>query len=394
MNLKDAIARTHQGYRRIGQSIGLSTSAVSNLVNFGEYPTRSDHEDVKRKLSSALAKHGVTPADIDWPRPGLRPGYGRGVRRPELNPVATLTALDSHQITSEDIDLMQLDRSVLSLFGLRVNPFLNDVEEECDVFQSKGYQAVSQAIRDAIDQRGFIAISAPSGAGKTTIWDGIENEYGTRDDVVICKPALKYKERLSPEHLCRALIYGLAGDDVKIPRDAEDRGRFLSAALRAVRSGAIDRKAVLYIDDAHFCNASVLRQLKTFFEEKIGRFRLLTIVLVGLPTMKNKLAEFPEIGNRIRLVEVPPVSVKEYLDFKLKRVGSSIDKIFTADGLDAFLDRFRAPKRPALAHPLIINATCIRAMVKLSDNGGGVGERITREIVDQLPGQAPARRVA
>jgi type II secretory pathway predicted ATPase ExeA len=138
----------------------------------------------------------------------------------------------------------------------------------------------------------------------------------------------------------------------------------------------------------------VLRQLKTFFEEKIGRFRLLTIVLVGLPTMKNKLAEFPEIGNRIRLVEVPPVSVKEYLDFKLKRVGSSIDKIFTADGLDAFLDRFRAPKRPALAHPLIINATCIRAMVKLSDNGGGVGERITREIVDQLPGQAPARRVA
>jgi type II secretory pathway predicted ATPase ExeA len=298
------------------------------------------------------------------------------------------------QISTEEIDLMQLNRDVLALFGLRQNPFLNDVEADEDVYSHRGHQQVTQAIRDAVEQRGFIAVVGPSGAGKTTIWDGIESEYGTRDDVSICKPQLKSKDKLNPEHLCRALIYGLAGDDAKIPREAEDRGRLLSAALRAVRSGTVDRKAVLYIDDAHFCNASVLRQLKTFFEEKIGRYRLLSIVLVGLPTLKTKLAEFPEIGNRIRLCEVPAVPVKEYLEFKLRRVGSSLDKLFDASGLQAFLDRFAVPKRAAAGYPLLINATCIRAMVRLHDNGAQPGEKISREIVDSLPGAAPARRVA
>jgi type II secretory pathway predicted ATPase ExeA len=168
----------------------------------------------------------------------------------------------------------------------------------------------------------------------------------------------------------------------------------LSATLRAIRTGTVDRKAVLYIDDAHFCSASVLRQLKTFFEEKIGRFRLLAIVLVGLQTLKAKLATFPEIGNRIRLVEVPPVPVREYLDHKFRRVGARLDQVFAPDGIDAFLDRFRAPKRPALGYPLIVNANCIRAMVKLYENGGQAGEKITREIVDALPGEQPARRAS
>jgi hypothetical protein len=88
------------------------------------------------------------------------------------------------------------------------------------------------------------------------------------------------------------------------------------------------------------------------------------------------------------------VPVKEYLEFKLRRVGFSIDKLFSADGLEAYLDRFRAPRRPALSHPLTINATCIRAMVRLYENGAQPGERITREIIDQLPGEEPARRVA
>jgi type II secretory pathway predicted ATPase ExeA len=215
-----------------------------------------------------------------------------------------------------------------------------------------------------------------------------------RDDTVICKPQTKEKHKLTPEHLVRALIYGLLGDNAHVCREAEDRGRQLSQALRQIRTAEIDKKVVLYIDDAHFCGANVLRQLKTFFEEKIGRYRLLAIILVGLPELKNKLAAFPEIGNRIRLVEVPPVPVQEYIAFKLKRVGSSVEKLFDGAGFDAFVDRFRQPRRPAMGHPLLINAACIQAMVKLHQNGGQPGERITREIIDLLPGGATARRAA
>lgn len=240
----------------------------------------------------------------------------------------------------------------------------------------------------------MVALTAPSGAGKTTIWEGIEADYGLRDDTIICKPQVKNKERITPEHLARALIYGLLGDGARVRANAEDRGRQLSRALRELKLGAEDKKAVLYIDDAHFCNRSTLRQLKTFYEEKVGRYRLLAIILVGLPELKQKLAAFPEIGNRVHLVEVPPVPVKDYLEFKLRRVGAGLMQLFTTGGLEAFLDRFRGPRRGAFGYPLVINATCIRAMVKLYECDSTPGARIGREVVDALPGAVVRRRAA
>ncbi len=391
ITLKDALSQGRISYRQLAHSTGISAAVVYHLVNFGEYPVRIGEEETKRRIAIVLAKANVNVSAVRWPEPGVRPSY-TGVRRSRrlglipTNPQPTTDA-------TEAIELMQLDRSVLQLFGLRTNPFLNDVESDDDVFNYRGHQQVATAITDAIEQRGFLAVVAPSGAGKTTIWDGIESEYGMRDDTVICRPQLKDREKLTPEHIARALIYGLCGEGAHIWREGERRGRQLSQALRAIRTGAVDKKAVLLIDDAHFCSTSMLRQLKTFFEEKIGRFRLLSIIMIGLLELKNKLAAFPEIGNRIRLVEVPPVPVVDYLQFKLRRVGSTVEKLFDPSGWDAFVNRFREPRKAALGYPLLINAACIQAMVKLAQNGAQPGERITREIVDILPGAA-VRRVA
>ncbi len=370
MTLADAIQQAGISIRPLAGKLGISKTAVQRLLSQGDYPRRLGTSEVKRRVSECLSKSGIDTTAIVWPGD---------------NPPA--------KQREERIELMQLDRSVMQLFGLRANPFQNDIEGDDDVLRYRGYEVVEQAIKDTIEQRGFLAITADTGAGKTTIWDGVEAEYGHREDVVICRPNVMSKESLTPEHLARALIYGLSGDQTRIRSNAEDRGRQLTQALRNIRAGN-DRKAVLYIDDAHFCTPSVLRQLKTFFEEKIGRYRLLAIILVGLPTLKTKLSEFPEVGNRIRLVEVPPVHVDEYLQFKLQRVGSGIDKLFDKEGFAAFLDRFRAPKRPPLGRPLVINAMCIRAMVRLAQNGATAGERITREIIDSLPGDAPMRRAA
>jgi type II secretory pathway predicted ATPase ExeA len=395
VTLREALKRAKLTYRPFAHTLRISPTSISRLVNYGEYPMRIGEDEVRRRISEVLERAGIDGADIEWPAVGIRPEY-TGQRRERATGHA-IQRHDGHKYiskTTEEIDLMQLDRNVLSLFALRTNPFLNDVEADEDVFRFKGYDMVETAICEAIEQRGFLALTGESGSGKTTIWDGVESEYSRRDDTVICRPLVKAKDTLTPEHLARCLIYGLLGDDVRVRANAEDRGRQLSTALRAIRSGTADRKAVLFLDDAHFCTGSVLKQLKTFFEEKIGRYRLLAIILIGLPTLKMKLSEFPEIGNRIRLVEVPPVPVKEYLEFKLRRAGSSIDKLFDPAGFEAFCDRFRAPRRPPLGRPLIINAACIRAMVMLHQNGAQPGERITRDIIDQLPGAAPARRAS
>jgi type II secretory pathway predicted ATPase ExeA len=380
MTLKDAIEASRLGYRKLSVQTGISRTVLSRLVTHGDYPHRSDRGAVRNAILSALAEAGVDTHSIEFPKTGKRPDAGAHWLRPEEL---------GNQIQIEELELMQLNRDVLGYFGLRQNPFLNDIESDGDVYVHKSYTDAASAVKETIEERGFLALTAPSGAGKTTIWDGIESEYAMRDDVVVCKTQIKNKEKLTPEHLSKALIYGLSGDDSRISHDAEDRGRQLSRALRALRSGSIDKRAILYIDDAHFCNQAVLRQLKTFFEEKIGRYRLLAIILVGLPCLKEKLSLFPEIGNRIRVVDLKPTPVQPYLDFKLKRIGGGIDKLFAADGLEAFLDRFRVTRRAqAMGWPLIVNTAVIRAMVLRYESSGGPGERITREIIDRLPGGA------
>lgn len=372
ISLQDAIKLSGVSQNQFARIVHIHKSAIIRLAAHGVWPVRIPRGQIKARIAEYLASQGIEPCNIIWPG------------EEDHKPINTM---------KEGIELMSLDKNVLQHFGLKQNPFSNDVEEEEDVMRFRGYESIEEAIRETIQQRGFLAVIAESGSGKTTIWDGIEAEFAGKGDTIICKPMMKGKDHMTPEHIARALIHDLGGGE-KVRPNAEDRGRQLSQLLRGIREGAADRKAVLYIDDAHFITQSVLRQLKTFFEEKIGRFRLLAIILVGLPMLKNKLTEFPEIGNRIRLVEVPPVPVKEYLEFKLCRVGSVIDRVFTEDGLQAFLDRFRNSRRPPLGRPLVINAMCIRAMVRLVNNGAAAGERITREIVDQVPGEGSGRIAA
>jgi type II secretory pathway predicted ATPase ExeA len=371
MNLIEAIGMTGLSQRQFATVARVPKSTLHRLLTTNQWPRNA--AATKKQLAEALTRSTeiVDPLrEIAWPGEAESP--------------ASL-----HLETP-----MKLDHRVLQHFGLQRNPFDNDVEEESDVLRFRGYETAEKAIADAIEERGFVAVVAESGAGKTTVMEGVEGLYLNREDTIICKPAVKDRERLTPDHMARALIYSLLGENTTIRANAEDRGRQLSVALRQLRAGAVDKNCVLYIDDAHFCTTRVLRQLKTFYEEKVGRFRLMSIVLVGLPELKEKLSLFGEIGNRIRLVELPPVVVDAYLEFKLKRVGSSMARLFDAGGREAFLARFHQPKRGALARPLIINAACIRAMNRLYDNGAQVGEKISREIIDQLPGAVTMRRPA
>lgn len=387
MQLAEAITCSGLSLERFGRLLNphMSKSALCRLCKYGEWPTRRDKAATQDAIVAVLSRHNVH-ATIQWPGQGVRPGYG-DARRREANAGEPIHRYRP-ELTLQEIDTMQLDRDVLAAFGLRTNPFVNDCESEADIYRTRGYDSAIRSIMDAIKERSFLAISAPSGAGKTTIWEGVETALAGREDIVICKPHLKDKEVMTPNHLAKALLYGLNGSTYSVPRDAEDCGRALSEALRLAAQQ--QRTPVLYIDDAHFSSTKVLRQLKTFYEEKAGRLRLMAIILVGLPELKNKLATFSEIGNRCRVLDIQPVPVADYLGHKLKRAGSSMDRLFDAGGRAALEERFRAERgtKLALGYPLAINTTVIRAMVTWVRSGAQMGERMTRELIDSLPGGA------
>lgn len=368
MTLKEAVQQTRISYRRLAQVLHLSPAALSRLLNDGEYPARREAGEIVNLFLALFAEHGLNTDTIEFTR----------------------QAVTSRAATTEETEeLMKLDQAILSHFRFSSDPFINDVVEDKDVFEHKGYAKLEGAIRSAMNDHGMVALAGPVGSGKTTLMDGIEQDYLYRGDLII-KPYVKDKEKLTDGHLTRALLYSLKGENSRIPSNAEDQGRLLSRSLKALRDSenTLTRRAILYIDDAHHCTASVLRTLKAFHEEKAGRHRLLAIVLVGTEELKSKLSRSPEIGNRARLLEMPPVLVRDYLDFKLGRVGSKLDKVFEPAALDAFLAMHRTrPGSPATGAPLSINNACIRVLLKMfSTLEVESGMRVPVEIVDKVFG--------
>lgn len=367
MTLKEAVQQTRISYRQLAQVLHLSPAALSRLLNAEEYPARRDAGELVNLFLALFAEHGLNPDTITFPR----------------------HAATSRATTQETEELMKLDPAVLAHFRFSTDPFINDIDADKDVFSFPGYSKLERAIRGAIEDCGMIALAGPVGSGKTTLMDGIESDYASRGDLIVCKPYVKDKEKLTDGHLTRALLYSLTGENCRIPNNAEDQGRLLSRSLVALRHGSEGgKRAILYIDDAHHCTASVLRTLKAFYEEKVGRHRLLAIILVGTEELKAKLSRSPELGHRARLLEIPPVQVRDYLEFKLKRVGSSLDKVFEPAALEAFVALHRPrPGAAAVGAPLSINNACIRVLGRMfATLAVEPGMRVPAAIVDKTFG--------
>ncbi len=398
MRAHEALAEAGISNRRLAvlfterTGTSMSKTTAQRAVRCGLYPTRFG--DVKRFQSvveGILAEHGIS-GEIEWH------GQRKRMHGEKCEVIGRPFDIWAGERATEirEMELMQLSEEVLALFRLKKNPFENDVRSDTDVFRPKesGYAKVEREIRRGIKERSMLALIAPSGSGKTTLWDGIEDELINREDVVLCKPMAPDREQLRPTHLARALLASLLGRGAKIAGDINSMGTQLYEALKAAQDQS--RTVVLYIDDAHFVNRTLLRQIKTFYEYKVGHRRLLAIVMIGINELGEKLGRFREVGDRTRTLTMPLVPVEKYLEFKLNRVGSGLSKLFDTEGLKAFKERFQAAKgKHSVGRPLAINAACIRCMVALEENEAVAGERITRAIVDGVSaGQARARRVA
>jgi type II secretory pathway predicted ATPase ExeA len=376
MTLPEALKSAGIGYRLLAKELGIGKSTLGRIAARGWYPQRFDIEDFTTRLHATLKRHGVVHADdVELPTPIDR---------------TRKTTPKKEEV--EEVP-MQIDRDTLSHFGLKRNPFLNDIETDADVFAWPGHKKILQTLRDGIEERAFVSLIGPSGAGKTTIIDTLEAEMLERGDTIICRPQVMAKDRLLPDHLVTALLASILGDEAHIYVDRERRGRQLSRALIQQYNGTQQRRVVLLIDDAHYCQSGMLRQLKTFYEQKIGRTRLMSIILVGLPELRQKLQLFQEIGNRSYMAEIGPVPLRAYLDHKLSRVGADVSSLFDGPGFEAFAERFRGARRTALGHPQLINAQTIRAMAKLMESEPKPGEKISAAVIDRMPGAQAAIRL-
>lgn len=368
----------------------LSEAAASLLINWNTWPKNTPRESIKQQTEAWLLANGVPqeeltglwsvdPADHYRGRhpDGVHIGQGSGPRLKLVPP------------EFEPMEVAMLSPAAKRHFKLFRDPFQDDVNGPDDVFFSTEQRYVMEAMWQTAKHGGFIAVAGESGSGKSTLRKMLVERIREQPIRMIFPRAVD-KTRLTTGNICKAIINDIApGETAKSDLEAQARQveKLLLASARA------DYSHVLVIEEAHDLTISTLKYLKRFYELEDGFRKLLSIILIGQPELKDKLderrhPEAREVIRRCEIAELLPLNgnLEEYLAHKLKRISVDPATLFAADAYDAIRARWTKTKpgsKDVLSqlYPLVVNNTVTRAMNRAAEIGVPL---ITGDLIKEL----------
>jgi general secretion pathway protein A len=242
----------------------------------------------------------------------------------------------------------------LAFYNLRENPF-NVTSDPSFLYLSPTHTEALDHLRYGIEQRkGFLAITGEIGSGKTTLCRALIN----RLDASV-KVALILNSVLPETQLLEAIT-----DDFGITPGKRTKG----ALIRTINKFLLDQvsrgnNAVLIIDEAQNMRASTLETVRMLSNLETEKEKLLQIVLVGQPQLRDKLNApgleqlRQRIAVRFHVRALSRAEVAGYIRHRLKVAGSNGDLLFEEKAIDAICDYSRGI-------PRLINVLVDRALLK------------------------------
>ncbi len=245
----------------------------------------------------------------------------------------------------------------LEHFGLREQPF--------GVTPDPAYLYLGQTHRSALDSlstgirndRGFMAVIAEPGMGKTTLLYHLLDQL--RDNartIFLFQTQCDSREFFG--HLLSELGIDPAGMDIVAMNERLNKTLF-SEMLAG-------RRVVLVVDEAQNLAEPVLETVRLLSNFETSHAKLLQIIFAGQPQLATKLASpaLAQLRQRIAIVaRLKPFRADEtsaYVEHRLRVAGYSGDRIFTVDALGAIAQASNGV-------PRIINNLCFNAMCLACD---------------------------
>ena len=222
------------------------------------------------------------------------------------------------------------------------------------LYLSKKHREAIAHMRYGIEERmGFMEITGEIGTGKTTVCKALLN---TLDEHT--KTAFILNSNLSEIQLLEAIVtdFGLQLKNRKKITMLNELNRFLLEELRR------NNNTVLIIDEAQNLKPSLLEQIRLLSNLETEKEKLLQIILVGQPELKEKLAsnDLAQLRQRIAIrYHMLPLDRDEtwgYLSHRLKVAGSGGRNFFMDNAMD---EVFRYTR----GIPRVINIICDKALL-------------------------------
>lgn len=216
----------------------------------------------------------------------------------------------------------------LAHYGLHAAPFSKEIADG-DLWVPSSRRRLVDDLVEACHERGHVLLTGEPGVGKTCVLRALRHRLpdgGFR--LTYCHNATLGRRDFY-RHVCLAL--GLA------PK-ATAAAVFYAIHEHVQHLGSERVHPIFLLDEGHLLHQDVLEHLHIMANHEWDARALLSLVLVGLPELRERLALhknrslWSRIHTRLALGEATVGDTAEYIAYRMKRAGCERD-VFSSDAL-------------------------------------------------------------
>ncbi len=241
----------------------------------------------------------------------------------------------------------------LEFYGLTLPPFDITPNPRFLFLTDKHREALNHLLYGIRERKGYVQLTGEVGAGKTTICRAMLRQLdGHFSTALIVNPMLNANE----------LMRGIAtefGLDVK---DTDRHGTVAAINKFLVQQVEQCGDAVLIIDEAQNLTEELLEQMRLLSNLEMENRKLLQIVLLGQPELRDRLnsPRLSQLRQRItvryHLGPLTRIEVAQYIQHRLVQAGAKGKPQFTRPALWRIFNYSRGI-------PRLVNAVCDKALL-------------------------------
>ncbi len=267
-----------------------------------------------------------------------------------------------------------------SFFGLGEKPFAITPDPRYLFMSERHAEALAHLLYGINEAGGFIQLTGEVGTGKTTVVRSLLDRMpGHADVAVILNPQLTPLQFVLT--ICEELGIFVRDDDTGSIKDLVD-----ILNRRLLEAHAKGRRVVVIVDEAQNLTPETLEQVRLLTNLETASHKLLQIILIGQPELREVLArvELRQLAQRItgryHLAPLSKAETAAYVRHRLKVAGAN-GEIFTPAAL-------REVHRLSDGIPRIINVICDRALLgAFTQEQHRIGPSLVRAAASEVYGR-------
>jgi general secretion pathway protein A len=279
-------------------------------------------------------------------------------------------------------------------FGLKQEPFSIAPDPRYLFMSEQHREALAHLLYGVEGGGGFLMLTGEIGAGKTTVCRCFLEQIPRR-----CNVAYIFNPKLTVLELLKSIC-----DEFRIPYTLKDRTEptvkdFLDPLNEfLLKTHSVGQNNVLIIDEAQNLSIEVLEQLRLLTNLVTNERKLLQIILIGQPELRDMLArpELEQLAQRViarfHLKALSEEETVRYIRHRLGVAGMTRAKPFDKDALHRI-------HQLSGGVPRRINLLCDRALLGAFGSGTAMVDKdivikAASEVFDRGEREAPRRRMA